>query len=506
MWLLNKSLPGSTHCVVIGHVKEGDLLKEVREHKKVLWIIEDKEGKALQTQTHSEKLETFLLNSKEDLERATQEVGHWITLNPIALPSLKISDEVLSNSALYEPLLDSILILFDERQRVRNAQRTQGYWVQKRLFKNLPWMLQAMLPQTLKGQARGHAAVVVGAGPSLDVTLPLIARWKFRPLIIASDTALSALQAFNIEADFVVNIDPLKTCEKCKIDRKSGWGIFTSDCHSSFLELWGKDAFCLAKGELFERWLGRKNWPCVLFENCSHAGLTGILLADFLGVEGIVLVGMDLAFERQRYAKLVKRKVVVRNNTFVQIPGNYVAKVATTLPGDWKTACTACSQIAGHASIINFNDRGARIDGAHLMHPDKNSELETLLSGHLDPFSPNESTFKKIRSGQTPLAMLRNTLLDVYEKEKVFFEKLRSMPVEVKLEALHSWILERNSEEGRPLEIFGSHVYNLMTLLVDEKQRDKDKSMALERWLQEMEVLLLELAISLEKLAYATNF
>ena len=53
--------------------------------------------------------------------------------------------------------------------------------------------------------------MVVGAGPSLDVTLPFLNDKIPRPIIIATDSSLSALHKLNIDPDFVVSIDPEKS-------------------------------------------------------------------------------------------------------------------------------------------------------------------------------------------------------------------------------------------------------------------------------------------------------
>ena len=51
---------------------------------------------------------------------------------------------------------------------------------------------------------QGKVAVVVGAGPSLDITLELISNITPSPIIIATDSSLRALKMSQVDPDFVI--------------------------------------------------------------------------------------------------------------------------------------------------------------------------------------------------------------------------------------------------------------------------------------------------------------
>jgi hypothetical protein len=53
----------------------------------------------------------------------------------------------------------------------------------------------------------GFPAVVAGAGPSLDQSVPLLCRWRPRILLVAADTALPALAARGLSPDLVVALE-----------------------------------------------------------------------------------------------------------------------------------------------------------------------------------------------------------------------------------------------------------------------------------------------------------
>jgi hypothetical protein len=62
---------------------------------------------------------------------------------------------------------------------------------------------------------RNKAALVCGAGPSLDLHLDLIRRCRDRLCVVAADMAFPALTQHGIDPDFVVNMDPRESLRSC---------------------------------------------------------------------------------------------------------------------------------------------------------------------------------------------------------------------------------------------------------------------------------------------------
>ena len=58
--------------------------------------------------------------------------------------------------------------------RARRTRSETGFLRQKQIFSNLAGYLNNRLPQEWNDLGKGKLAVVVGAGPSLDVTLPFL--------------------------------------------------------------------------------------------------------------------------------------------------------------------------------------------------------------------------------------------------------------------------------------------------------------------------------------------
>jgi hypothetical protein len=110
------------------------------------------------------------------------------------------------NAPLYREMAVSLNSLFQSEWRNRAALMTFGPRWASNLFDNIAALAEigpAPLPR-LDG-----AAIVCGAGPSLESALPFIARCASRGLlsVVACDTALGSLLASGIEPDLVVCLE-----------------------------------------------------------------------------------------------------------------------------------------------------------------------------------------------------------------------------------------------------------------------------------------------------------
>ncbi len=472
-WLLEKTIPSATHCILIGNISKAILEIEKSNYSQILWIL-DKNESPIGVSHNIQILKFDAADINKDLKTAEQ----FLISTPAILPTLKVSQSISKLANAYEKLLAGLIPILDQRQRIRNSQVQQGYFVQKRIFENLPWVLEHPLPQTLKNRFTNHCALVIGAGPSLDITLPLVEQWEFKPIIIVADSAVSAVEKTKLPIHFVVGIDPKKTCTNCSISTRRGIGVFTSDIDKSFLSTWGtENCYCIPKGEMTEKWLQKHGWETGEVKAENNAGLTGILLADFLGVNAIVLIGMDMACNNTRYASLVNRKLTLTDAS-VQIPGNYKETVATPFPSDWQITASATKLLSSQKSIVNFNDRGARLEGTTLVHPRDSKTLEKTLQEHLQSLGNREVEVNFITE---PNAKICEYLKKFLREGEMFLSKLQTLSEKEKLDALKEWTIETDHAQ-----LVGSHAYNLMSFLVQNRNDQNFVS----KWLSEYESLL----------------
>ncbi len=80
-------------------------------------------------------------------------------------------------------------------------------WV-RNLARNLGQAAESAGVEKLEGLFAGMPALVLAAGPSLDLVLPRIEELSRRALVVCVDTALRSLLRFGAEPDFLVVVDP----------------------------------------------------------------------------------------------------------------------------------------------------------------------------------------------------------------------------------------------------------------------------------------------------------
>ena len=143
--------------------------------------------------------------------------------------------------------------------------------------------------------------------------------------------------------------------------------------------------------------------------------------ADFLNTSVILATGLDLAGGgdgQDRYAENTNRShIQVHASHYHSIPGNYVETVPTPFLSDWQETSDYCKKIAGNKTVINFNDRGAKLEGATLVHPKQIKELKDVLNESISPFTPLDNSLLQLRKslsgfGLNQLLVQLTTLCD----------------------------------------------------------------------------------------------
>lgn len=115
----------------------------------------------------------------------------------------------------------------------RRTRYATGFEHQYQVFKNLPGYLLSGVPSEWSGLGRNSFVLVVGAGPSLDVTFPIKKKGFLRLIIVTCDSSMRALEVANLTPDFVISMDPYKSFESCSGGFSPGIAILSSQSHSS---------------------------------------------------------------------------------------------------------------------------------------------------------------------------------------------------------------------------------------------------------------------------------
>ena len=487
-WLSETSSEGARTAILLGPLDESVLQQESQVFELgLLWIAPSK--------THASgnlPPKVIAINRDSPSEGLSAAIEELIRVDYDNLPAVKVSKRVEEEQAeAYTPILDLVVSSIDSTARARRTRAETGVLRQEQVFRNLAGYLVRRIPESWRRSAEGSLAVVVGAGPSLDVTLPMIKQGLPKPLIIATDSSLRALESEDIVPHFVVSIDPEKSLQSCgSLDHKPGIAILSTQSHSSWPKGWKEKARYLSGRVLTEDWLATKGIPKTSILATNNAGLTSLLLADFLGPTAILLVGMDLAgggSGQDRYADSTGRShMQTFANQYHQVPGNHSDTVPTPFLSDWSETSQLCGKIASGRHVVNLNDRGAQLEGASVIHPENFNELSQALSEALRPFEPDPSILEESRGISGPgldqvLTILATRCDEAWKGLRPLIEKDDAAPQE-KLRYLRE--LLSNSEIA---SLLGDYSFAVMPEIAPGKEPDSE---TLTRRLRELQRIL----------------
>jgi hypothetical protein len=175
------------------------------------------------------------------------------------------------------------------------------------IFQNLLHTRKCVEISSLKGSFSKIPAIILGASPSLNQQLPLLQKMKNQALLFAGGSALNVLSAFGLQPHFAASVDKEAPYERFKM--QTSWEIpFFYQNQISSLNFSIVHAPLIRVGGYLqlplERWLEKR---LSLNEECFDGGWTVatflLSLAEFLGCDPILMVGMDFSFEKDPYAK-----------------------------------------------------------------------------------------------------------------------------------------------------------------------------------------------------------
>ena len=149
-------------------------------------------------------------------------------------------------------------------------------------------------------------ALITGAGPSLEVQLPILLKYKKDSFLIATDTSVPFLLKHNIIPDLVISID----CQHISFHHflagfPENIPLVLDLASPSFLTKQTDNVIFFTSGHPFSQFVNKKlrSFPYIDTSggNVSHAAIS---LADKLGAKEIVLFGIDFSYPQGKsYAR-----------------------------------------------------------------------------------------------------------------------------------------------------------------------------------------------------------
>ncbi|MCA9484151.1 MAG: DUF115 domain-containing protein [Nitrospina sp.] len=190
-----------------------------------------------------------------------------------------------------------------QTQVAHNTRRALSRLLYRNSLENLETVIRTPGVSRLQDSAQGRAALVVGAGPSLDKNIHLIRGAGDRALVIAVSTAFKPLVEAGIDPDFVVAIDPkiisFSAFSNTRIPASTRL-VFDPAIPPGIAELFAGKRYVTDSPLFLGPFLATVLPPKGSLGTSSSVAHTALFLARHLGCKPIVLAGQDLAFSGTR--------------------------------------------------------------------------------------------------------------------------------------------------------------------------------------------------------------
>ncbi|EIJ6586918.1 motility associated factor glycosyltransferase family protein, partial [Campylobacter jejuni] len=172
---------------------------------------------------------------------------------------------------------------------------THGQFLQ-----NIPSMLESIPFQRILSERKNkfENAIVVSAGPSLAKQLPLLKACQDKAVIFCADGALSMLEKEGIVPDYVTNLDFTDLAMKFfqNKENKTSLNILSCATYPNLVHFLDNKSVILRDDPLYQRFNLNDFGYIDTGTHVSHFSYT---LALALGFKNIIMIGQDLAFDKE---------------------------------------------------------------------------------------------------------------------------------------------------------------------------------------------------------------
>ncbi len=236
----------------------------------------------------------------------------------------------------------------------------------KQFLQNIPNLLQNIPFQRLLNErkAKFDTAVVVSAGPSLHKQLALLKQYQENVVIFCADGALNMLDNEGIVADYVLNLDiedlAIKFFNYSKsLDYSKTIAVLAVNTHPNVIDcLTNKLPYCivLRDEQLYEQFHLDDFGYIDTGTHVSHFSYT---LALALGFKNIIMIGQDLAFDKDGNSHSKGFAFGENSNAekkfqLLQVPSYYKDGNKVTTHVSWNDYRIKLEYLIARNSEINF--------------------------------------------------------------------------------------------------------------------------------------------------------
>lgn len=247
----------------------------------------------------SPKLHLYI--GEVDFQRMELELAREVSIADTYI--LKHQPAFTWRSDLYETVDQRVFQLLNKINTMGSTTRSFGKLFVKNRLANLTQIRFATNTDVLKGVFKGVPALLVAAGPSLDMSIPDIRRAKGRCIIFAVDSALPTLLKHEIVPDFISSLD-METPNFEKVapflsEKFSGSLAITLKVSSLIPKRFPvQHIFYAFNEDLPHMWMIKQLGIKYLLPPLLSVAHLSMGLAHLMEASPIVLVGQDLAYTK----------------------------------------------------------------------------------------------------------------------------------------------------------------------------------------------------------------
>jgi hypothetical protein len=263
--------------------------------------------------------QVYLFPFLQSDEKIYQQMGYFLTL-PYHISVIPHYEASRSETAtLFRTKLETYL---EYSYRALGEFLSMGTMFFVNYFQNLKFLSQAIWGNKLAGKLENIPAIICGAGPSLDQSIPYLKELKDKAVIFAGGTAMNALNAKGLQPHFGAGIDP-HIDQYFRILANTAYEVpyfYRNRIHPQALKgIHGEKLFVSgAGGYLLPKWveglLGIESEE--LEEGHSVVGFS-TALATAMGCNPLIFVGMDLAYtENKSYSEGIQNHPIHQRRQF----------------------------------------------------------------------------------------------------------------------------------------------------------------------------------------------
>jgi len=251
----------------------------------------------------------------------------------------------------------------------------------------------------------GQAVVVVGAGPSLDITAPKLRKYQDKAIIVATEAAFPTLIENGVKPDFIATLEDLHLSWRHFPKHMEDAGntpliLHPGANHTLVRKYPGKVIFM--KSNSSPRWFGGAYEH---LEQCDFGLCVGHFafhIAEKFNPEMIVLTGFDLAFREGKFHPSSMATPYMKDRpdsfTYIEVDAVNGGKVKTDISMSFYIKYFETKIAESHYPVIDATEGGALIKGALIKNLDdifenKNTVKKPEISINYEHNSFNEESF-----------------------------------------------------------------------------------------------------------------